>query len=108
MKLEFGSLTEQRPTSLHPINPWLADEFANLFSDWKCEVVALEIERTFWEKATILHAEYHRPADKLTPLRYSRHYADTAALAKHPDGQRAIKLSEVRQHVVELEDAILW
>jgi hypothetical protein len=34
-----------------------------LCSDWQCEVVALELQRTFWEKATILHAEYHRPPD---------------------------------------------
>ena len=27
----------------------------------RSNVVALEITRTFWEKATILHAEHHRP-----------------------------------------------
>lgn len=100
VKLEFGSLTEQRPVGNYPIKPWLADDFPKLFPDWKCDVVALEIERSFWEKATILHVEYHRPADKLMPDRYSRHYADTAALAKHPDGQRAVKLSDIRQQVV--------
>ena len=34
------------------------------FTDFRAEVVALELERTFWEKATILHAEFHRPADR--------------------------------------------
>ena len=29
-----------------------------------CQVEAITAERTFWEKATILHAEHHRPADK--------------------------------------------
>ena len=100
-KLELGSLTEQRPIGKHPIKPWLADEFPQLFPEWDCEVVALEIERSFWEKATILHAEHHRPDDKPTPDRYSRHYADTAALAKHADGQRAVTLSDVRQKVVD-------
>jgi len=40
------------------------------------------VHRTFWEKATILHSEHHRPADKPTPDRFSRHYADTVALAQ--------------------------
>lgn len=101
VKLEFGSLTEQRPVGNYSIKPWLADVFPQLFSDWTCNVVALEIERTFWEKATILHVEYHRPADKIMPDRYSRHYADTAALAQHPDGQRAVRLSNIRQQVVD-------
>ena len=101
VKLEFGSLTEQRPTGRHQVKPWLADEFGQLFDDWNCEVVALEIERTFWEKATILHAECHRPEHKPTPDRSSRHYADTVALAKHPDGQRAITLDDVRAKVVD-------
>ena len=101
VKLEFGSLTEQRPTGRHKVKPWLADTFAQIFEDWSCDVVALEIERTFWEKATILHAECHRPDDKPTPDRFSRHYADTVALAQHPDGQRAIHSDEMRTRVVE-------
>ena len=101
VKLEFGSLTEQRPTGRYKVKPWLADAFAQLFEDWSCDVVALEIERTFWEKATILHAECHRPDDKPTPDRFSRHYADTVALALHPDGKRAIHLDEMRTRVVD-------
>lgn len=101
VKLEFGSLTEQRPTGHHKVTTWLADAFPQLFDDWNCDVVALEIERTFWEKATILHAESHRPEDKPIPDRFSRHYADTVALALHPDGKRAIHLDEMRTKVVE-------
>ena len=71
------------------------------FPDWRCEVVALEVERSFWEKATILHTEYHRPADKPTPDRFSRHYADTAALARHPTASRAIDQHDLRDRVVE-------
>jgi len=40
------------------------------------EVKVLSAERTFWEKATILHAEFHRPPEKATPDRFSRHYCD--------------------------------
>ncbi|HTU91026.1 MAG TPA: nucleotidyl transferase AbiEii/AbiGii toxin family protein [Gemmataceae bacterium] len=100
VKLEFGSLTDQQPIGWHPIQPWVAEVLSNAFPDWRCEVVALEVERSFWEKATILHTEYHRPADKPTPDRFSRHYADTAALAKHPTARRAIDQHDLRDRVV--------
>lgn len=32
------------------------------FTDLTALVVVLDVARTFWEKATILHAEHHRPA----------------------------------------------
>lgn len=100
VKLEFGSLTDQQPIGRHPIRPWLAEVLPNAFPDWRCEVVALEVERSFWEKATILHTEYHRPAEKPTPDRFSRHYADTAALTKHPTAKRAIDQHDLRDRVV--------
>jgi hypothetical protein len=100
VKLEFGSLTEQRPTGSHAVRPWIADVLPDPFADWHCDVVALDLHRAFWEKATILHAEHHRPTDKATPDRFARHYADTAALALHADAAGAIAQSELRERVV--------
>ncbi len=100
VKLEFGSLTDQQPVGRHPVRPWIADVLPDAFSDWRCEVVALEVERSFWEKATILHTEYHRPADKPMPDRFSRHYADVAAMAKHPLAATAIDQHDLRHRVV--------
>ena len=100
VKLEFGSLTDQQPFGRHSISPWVAEIIPAAFDDWRCDVVALELERTFWEKATILHTEYHRPADKPTPDRFSRHYADLAAIAKHPAANIALDLDELRSRVV--------
>ncbi|HLJ95331.1 MAG TPA: nucleotidyl transferase AbiEii/AbiGii toxin family protein [Gemmataceae bacterium] len=100
VKLEFGSLTDQQPVGRHGVRPWLADVLPEAFPDWQCEVVALEVERSFWEKATILHTEYHRPAEKPMPDKFSRHYADTAALARHPTAAKAIDLHELRDRVV--------
>jgi hypothetical protein len=100
VKLEFGSLTDQRPVGRHPVRPWLAEEVPQAFGDWRCEVVALELERTFWEKATILHAEHHRPVDKPLPDRFSRHYADTAALAVHSVAGKAVDRADLRERVV--------
>jgi hypothetical protein len=100
VKLEFGSLTDQRPTGSHAVRPWIADVLPDAFADWHCDVVALDLHRAFWEKATILHVEHHRPADKPTPDRFARHYADTAALALHADASGAVARSELRQRVV--------
>jgi hypothetical protein len=100
VKLEFGSLTEQRQTARHPVRPWIADVLPEAFDDWQCDVVALDLHRSFWEKATILHAEHHRPFDKVTPDRFARHYADTAALALHADASGAIEQSDLCQRVV--------
>jgi hypothetical protein len=101
VKLEFGSLTDQQPAGRHPVRPWVADVIPAAFPDWQCEVVALEVERSFWEKATILHTEFHRPAEKPTPDRFSRHYADTAALSKHSAASKAIDQHELRNRVVQ-------
>jgi len=79
VKVEFGSLTDQRPTGAHRITPMVASLAPEEFTDFQAEVVALEIDRTFWEKVTILHAEYHRRADHPLRDRFARHYADVAA-----------------------------
>ena len=100
VKLEFGSLTEQRPTASHPVRPWIADGLPAAFGDWQCDVVALDLHRSFWEKATILHAEHHRPLEKVMPDRFARHYADTAALALHADASGAIAQLDLSQRVV--------
>lgn len=102
VKLEFGSLYDQRPTGTHTLKPLAAEVFPALFHEPTCPVVALEAERTFWEKATLLHAEYHRPADKPFPVGMSRHYSDLAALGRHAVGPRALAdldlLARVRTH----------
>lgn len=101
VKLEPGSLTDQRPLGVHPVKPWIADAFPAAFTDWKCDVVALELERTFWEKATILHAEFHRPAASVMPDRYARHYADMASLLRHPAGLQNLMNAALAERVVE-------
>jgi hypothetical protein len=97
--MEFGSLTDQRPAGKHEIRPWVAKEFPELLTDFRCELVALEIERSFWEKATILHAEYHRDAAEPIRDRFSRHYADTAAMATRAELTSVLSNNELGQHV---------
>jgi hypothetical protein len=101
VKMEFGSLTDQRPVGTHAVRPWVAEEFPKQLEDFRCALVALELERTFWEKATILHAEHHRDPAKPIRDRSSRHYSDMAALARHAITQRALARDDLRQRVAD-------
>lgn len=99
VKVEFGSLTDQRPIGTYSIAPFVSELAPDAFDDFRSDVVALEIERTFWEKATILHAEYHRPALQPMRDRYARHYADFAALWKHSGRRSAASRLDLLERV---------
>ncbi len=101
VRLELGSRADAWPTTAAQIQPYAAEEFPNLFTEPVCSVVALDAERTFWEKATILHEEAYRPPDKLLPPRYSRHYYDLALLAASPVKKRAFGRLDLLSRVVE-------
>lgn len=61
----------------------------------------LAVERTFWEKATILHAEFHRPVDKPMPERFSRHYCDFYELIRKGVAKRAEEQLELLDRVAQ-------
>lgn len=77
IRLEFGARGDIEPNEEKEITPYIAEEFPDLFDSPKCSVPTLAVERTFWEKATILHALYH--GSKMRD-RMSRHYYDTYTL----------------------------
>ena len=81
IQLEIGPLAAWLPHSESEIRPYAAEEFPAKFDDPVCLVRAIAAERTFWEKATILHHEAHRPESSIVPERYSRHYYDLCLMA---------------------------
>ncbi|RFU95871.1 nucleotidyl transferase AbiEii/AbiGii toxin family protein [Sphaerochaeta halotolerans] len=81
VRLEIGPLSSWQPSQEFTITPYVAQYLPQIFNLKKIRVRAIKGKRTFWEKATILHQEAHRPEDKLQPARYSRHYYDLAMLA---------------------------
>ena len=89
--LELGTHAEFIPRGDFTIRAFAAVEFPDLFEEAEVRVTSLLAKRTFWEKATILHAEFHRPADKPIPGRYSRHYYDVAMRAHQPVKEEAFK-----------------
>lgn len=80
VRLEVGPLASWVPSHAHEIRPYAADEFPQVFASPECPVIAIDAERTFWEKATILHQQAHRRSTM--PSRYSRHYYDMSRLAQ--------------------------
>ena len=101
VRLEIGPLASWVPSGRHVIQPYAAETFPTVFEEPNCPVVAIAAERTFWEKATILHQEAHRPG--VMPSRHSRHYYDTFKLAESPIRQRAIEDSKLLRQVVEFK-----
>ncbi|OIN92497.1 MAG: hypothetical protein AUJ21_06640 [Anaerolineae bacterium CG1_02_58_13] len=81
VRLEIGPLAGWMPFDNYRIKPYAAEAFPQLFKQVDCAVQAIRAERTFWEKATILHHEANRPKSSPQPLRYSRHYYDLAMMA---------------------------
>lgn len=84
VRLEIGPLAGWMPHDTFRIRPYAAEAFPQLFTQPDCAVQAIRAERTFWEKATILHHEANRPAGSTQPLRHSRHYYDMAMMAAAP------------------------
>src|SRR5438105_15268800 len=69
--------------------------------DDKVPVKVMDVRRTFWEKATILHQLSHLPGDKVFPLRYSRHYSDTTEMITRGVADAAAEDEELLKAVVE-------
>jgi len=83
VRLEIGPLASWIPHDKYTIKPYAAEFFPRQFVDPYCQVISIKAERSFWEKATIIHQEAHRPSDKAPPLRYSRHYYDLFMMSMH-------------------------
>jgi hypothetical protein len=98
--LELGTHAEFVPHDRFRMRSFVSEEFPKLVPEGDVEVIALLAKRTFWEKATILHAEYYRPAERPIPDRYSRHYYDVAMLAQSPIRAEALADKELLAQVV--------
>ena len=103
VRLEIGPLAGWMPYDHYRIKPYAAEVFPQLFKQADCAVQAIRAERTFWEKATILHHEANRPESNTQPLRYSRHYYDLAMMASSPMKNAALADLVLLEDVVEFK-----
>ena len=68
------------------------------------QLSVLSAARTFWEKATLIHVECHRPSLRPSAERLSRHWYDLARLADHEVGQQAMGDSELLRDVLRIKE----
>ena len=101
VRLELGCRGDQIPCEEAIVVPYAAEAFPSQFKDREAKVRVISVERTFWEKATILHREYHRAENgKPVSERTFRHYHDVVLIAKHERGILAMKDFDLLEHVV--------
>lgn len=104
IRLEIGALAAWEPFRGADVVPYAAEAFPQLFHDARAQVKVTTDERTFWEKATILHAEAGRPQGNTFRPRYARHYYDLVMLARHADlKRRAFANLPLLQRVVDFK-----
>ena len=101
VRLELGARGDAWPTERHSIWSYAAEVFPGEFKEPAAEVTVLAAERTFWEKATLLHMEYHRAVKKSPSARLSRHYYDLALLADTEYGRRALTQLDLLERVAK-------
>jgi hypothetical protein len=101
VKIELGARSDDWPHEDRPIQPYLAERFPQLIPGGPFPVRVLAPERTFWEKACLLHEETFRPADKPRKIRMARHYYDLWCLLRAGVGKRALANTALFQRVAQ-------
>jgi len=102
--IEFGGRNIINPNEVHYIQPFLASEnaYRDVLEFPSSMVMVLAPQRTFWEKATLIHVECHRGVRE-SAKRLSRHWFDLMALSNHAIGQGAISDVTLLNDVVALK-----
>ena len=98
VRIELGARSDHWPSEERPIRSYLGESLEKPLGG--AAVRALAAERTFWEKATLLHAEAHRDPSKPMPARYARHYHDLARMTASPVAGHALADTALRKRVV--------
>ena len=90
VKIELGARSDHWPVGMQKISPYVAEVLPESFKNMDAEIRVLNIERTFWEKATILHKYAHYSENKVVPRRQSRHYFDFYCLLNSEGKAKAL------------------
>lgn len=102
VKVEFGARSDNWPQETKTVRSYLADLYPDILAEaGQTRVNVLTIARTFWEKATILHAEFHRPEVVRIPARYSRHYYDLFRISQSAHKEQILKELSLLKRVAE-------
>ena len=72
-----------------------AEKYPDIFLQKETSVLTIDVERTFWEKLTILHKIANFPEGKALPARYARHLYDVYNLGNSWVKESAFKRKEL-------------
>lgn len=96
VKIELGARSDNEPVEEKEIYPYLFDAFPDVLGSSNFRVRALAPERTFWEKAMLVHEETYRPVHKKKrDARIARHYYDLWCLITKGIAARAANRDEI-------------
>lgn len=104
IKLEIGPMAAWSPSVEAAIEPYVAGTLPGGPGSMRTTVRTVSPERTFWEKATIVHQEAMRPEPKRMPRRYSRHYYDLYQLGHSTVLDRALDDTKLLERVVAFKE----
>ena len=91
VRLELGCRGDQIPCEDATVKSYAAELNPDLFTIPEADVLVISPERTFWEKATILHREFYRfEAGRELNERVFRHYDDLVVISQHKRGMSAM------------------
>lgn len=95
VKIEMGARSDNEPVKATEVHPYLYDAFPDILGPSLFRVRTLAAERTFWEKAMLLHEETQRPPDRKRPSRLARHYYDLWCLIRRGVAGRAEEREDI-------------
>jgi len=104
VRLELGARSDHEPQIDGTVRPYAAELFVSSFETPHCRVSTLAAERTFWEKATLLHERALRPEARERE-RISRHYYDIVVMARSDLGRAALQRTDLLEAVARHKDA---
>ena len=100
VRLEIGPLAEWMPSHWTSIQSFASEKYPALFIQPTTSVRTVDVERSFWEKITILHKIAHFPDSKELPPRYARHLYDVYCMGHSSVKESAFQRKELLERDV--------
>jgi len=100
--IELGGRNIIDPNAVHVVTPDIAEPLDDQDLEFSsANVVVLAAERTFWEKATLIHAECNRGTMRASADRLSRHWHDLHLLNESEIGKSALGDTDLLKDVIK-------
>lgn len=101
VKIELGGRNKIEPNDCYTVVPDISPHVDLEFPT--ARPIVLAAERTFWEKATLIHVECNRPDLRANADRISRHWHDLYLLKNSVVGESAIEDIELLTDVLKIK-----